>query len=221
MEFDLQRCERDNITDMRYTGPRNRLARREGIDLGLKGVGSKAYASLMRRINIKPGQRPNSRYGKLTEYGTQLREKQKIRRMYGLTESQLQRYFQDASRKVGNTGELLVGQLEARLDNVVYRLGFAPTRPSARQLVNHGHFYLNKEKASVPSIHVNIGDVISFKKDDSTKIPYIQDSIEKKDVTIPSWLDRKATIGKVVQNPGLDALVGDINLQAVIEFYSR
>src|SRR3989344_2542520 len=104
---------------MRYTGPRNRLARREGIDLGLKTSGSKAQASLMRRMNIKPGQRANARQGKLTEYGQQLREKQKLQRIYGLTASKLKRYFDEANRTLGNTAFFLIQLLESRLDNTV------------------------------------------------------------------------------------------------------
>lgn len=206
---------------MRYTGPKNKLARREGTDLGLKTSGSKSHANLLRRLNIKPGQRPGARFSKLTEYGKQLREKQKIRRMYGLTESQLQRYFKEATRHVGNTGHLLVQQLETRLDNVVYRLGFAPTRAAARQLVNHGHFTVNKKKVTIPSYQVEVGDVISFKKEKTTSIPYVKEMLETKDLGVPGWLEKKATLGKVVDKPEADALGEEINLQAVIEFYSR
>lgn len=206
---------------MRYTGPRNRLARREGIDLGLKTSGSKSQASLMRRINIKPGQKPNSRFGKLTEYGQQLREKQKLRRMYGITESQLSRYFEISSRHVGNTRDLLIHHLEMRLDNTVYRLGFAPTRAAARQLVNHGHFLLNGKKATIPSQRVKANDVITFKKDKTSSIPYIQELLAKKDTTLPEWLERKATTGKVVGVPEVGSIADTVNLQAVIEFYSR
>ncbi len=206
---------------MRHTGPKNKLARREGIDLGLKTQGSKAQASLMRRMNIKPGQKPNSRFRKLTEYGQQLREKQKLRRMYGLTESQLKRYFGEANRHVGNTAHYLIQLLETRLDNTIYRLGFAPTRASARQLVNHGHFTLNGKKVSIPSLHVESGNVISFRNEKTSKIPYVQEMLAQKDINIPSWLERKATNGKVVGLPEADTIGEDVNLQAVIEFYSR
>lgn len=206
---------------MRYTGPKNKLSRREGVDLGLKTTGSKAQASLLRRINIKPGQKPNQRYSKLTEYGKQLREKQKIRRTYGLTESKLSRYFSDASGKVGNTSHNLVELLEMRLDNVVFRLGFAPTRAAARQLVNHGHFLVNKKKANIPSYQVSNGDVVSFKKNKTVEIPYVKELLTKKDIEVPKWLEKKATSGKVIDKPEVDAIGADINLQAVIEFYSR
>lgn len=206
---------------MRYTGPTNRLSRREGVDLGLKTNGSKAQASLMRRINVKPGQKPNSRFQKLTEYGQQLREKQKLRRMYGITESQLSKYFDIANRNVGNTGHILVHTLESRLDNAVYRLGFAPTRAAARQLVNHGHFLINKKMTDIPSYQVKVDDMITFKKEKTSKIPYVLELLEKKDITIPKWLEKKATVGKVVGVPEVDAVGKDVNLQAVIEFYSR
>lgn len=206
---------------MRYTGPRNRLSRREGLDLGLKTTGSKAQAGLLRRLNIKPGQRPNARQGKLTEYGQQLREKQKLQRIYGITESQLKKYFEQANRAVGNTAFLLIQTLESRLDNTVFRLGFAPTRASARQLVTHGHFMINEKKSSIPSYKVKIGDVVTFRKHHTAKIPYVAQLIEMKDQTLPAWLEKKALSGKIKDAPSLDALKEGVDLQAVIEFYSR
>lgn len=206
---------------MRYTGPRNRLARREGIDLGLKTTGSKAQVSLLRRLSVKPGQKPNSRMGKQTEYAQQLREKQKLQRIYGLSEKQLRRYFTQANHMVGNTAFLLVQLLESRLDNAVYRLGFAPTRASARQLVNHGHFQVNTKKSSIPSYKVKIGDVITFKKEKTSKIPYVAQLIAMKDQVLPEWLEKKALSGKVKDTPSLDALREGVDLQAVIEYYSR
>lgn len=206
---------------MRYTGPRNKLARREGVDLGLKTAGSKAQASLLRRINVKPGQKPNTRFQKLTEYGQQLREKQKLQRMYGITESQLKRYFATANRLVGNTSHIAVQQLESRLDNAVYRLGYAPTRAAARQLVNHGHFLVNGKKANIPSFQVKMDDVITLKKEKTSKIPYVQELLAQKNTDLPKWLERKATAGKIIGVPEVEAVGKEINLQAVIEFYSR
>lgn len=206
---------------MRYTGPKNRLSRREGLDLGLKTTGSKAQSSLLRRLNIKPGQRPNARSGKLTEYAQQLREKQKLQRIYGLTEKQLRKNFEQANRMVGNTAFLLTQLLESRLDNAVFRLGFAPTRASARQLVNHGHFMVNSKKSSIPSYKVKIGDVISFKNEKTAKIPYVAQLIALKDQVLPEWLEKKALSGKVKDAPSLDAIKEGVDLQAVIEFYSR
>ncbi|KXK11729.1 MAG: 30S ribosomal protein S4 [Microgenomates bacterium OLB23] len=206
---------------MRYTGPKNRLSRREGLDLGLKTTGSKSQASLLRRLNIKPGQRPNARMGKLTEYAQQLREKQKLQRIYGLTEKQLRKNFEQANHMVGNTAFLLIQLLESRLDNAVFRLGFAPTRASARQLVNHGHFTVNAKKSSIPSYRVKVGDVIAFKNEKTSKIPYVAQLIALKDQVLPEWLEKKALSGKVKDTPSLDALKEGVDLQAVIEFYSR
>jgi small subunit ribosomal protein S4 len=141
--------------------------------------------------------------------------------MYGLTESQLAMYFEKANRHLGNTRNMLVHYLEMRMDNVVYRLGFAPTRAAARQLVNHGHFLLNDKKATIPSQMVKVDDRISFKKEKTTAIPYVQELLSKKDTTIPQWLDRKAAVGKVTGVPEGDAVGEAVNLQAVIEFYSR
>ncbi len=121
---------------MRYTGPRNKIARREGVDLGLKTPGSKSHARLLKKLNILPGQHGIKGRKKLSERGRQLREKQKLRFMFGITEKQLKKYFLQASEKKGNTAIFLSRFLELRLDNIVYRLGFAPTRPCARQLVS-------------------------------------------------------------------------------------
>src|SRR3990167_5809965 len=124
----------------RYTGPKNRLARLEGIDLGLKTPGTKAHASLLRRLNVPPGQHgPRGSKRKVSDYGIQLREKQKVKRLYGLLERQFRNTFERAKKWKGNTGEKLLEFLERRLDSSVYRMGFAPTRTMARQLVSHGH----------------------------------------------------------------------------------
>lgn len=222
-QFRTMVCGRQNNEEdnMRYTGPKNRRARREGIDLEFKTPGSKSHSNLLRRLNIPPGQHGTSRFRKLTEYGTQLREKQKIRHLYGLTESQLKKYFQSASRSRGNTAEFLVHKLESRLDNVIYRLGLTPTRQAARQLVGHGHMTVNSKKVTIPSFQVSINDTIEFKKEKTTKIPYIDSMLKKKDAILPDWLEKKATKGKIVGLPGKDNFTSDVNLQSVIEFYSR
>lgn len=205
---------------MRYIGPRNKLARREGIDLGLKTTGSKSQSNLLRRLNIPPGQHGASRRRKTTDYGLQLREKQKLKRLYGITERQMKNYFKKASKTLGNTAELLIRHIEHRLDNVVFKLGLAPTRASARQLVTHGHVRVNNKKATIPSIEVKIGDVISL-KEESIKIPYIMQAVEKKDFIVSPWLARQGAIGKVVNLSGQEYFTDDINLQLVVEFYSR
>jgi small subunit ribosomal protein S4 len=206
---------------MRYTGPKNRLARRVGIDLGLKTPGTKSYSSLARRLNIVPGQHGASHRKKLTDYGTQLREKQRLKRLYGVTEKQMKNYFKKSSKKFGNTADFLIQILEGRLDNVVYKLSLAPTRSSARQLVVHGHIKINNKKVTIPSCLVEVGDIIAFNKEKSVKIPYISSLLEKKDVIIPDWLVREGPVGKVIRIPKKEDLKEDINLQLVVEFYSR
>lgn len=207
---------------MRYTGPKNRLARREGQDLGLKTPGTKSYSNLLRRINIPPGQHQEGMFKRRSEdYLSQLREKQKLKRMYGLTEKQLKNYFKKASAKKENTASFLYQLLERRLDNVVYLLGFAPTRSSARQLVSHGHIKVNDKTVNIPSYLIEVNDIISFKKEKSTKIPYVEAMLEKKDLIIPHWLKREGIKGQVLQLPKLEDRQGVINYQLVIEFYSR
>jgi len=206
---------------MRYTGPKNRLARREGIDLGLKTPGTKSYSSLTWRLNIVPGQHGASHRKKPTDYGVQLREKQRLKRMYGITERQMKNYFKKATKMLGNTAEFLIQMLERRLDNVVYKLNLAPTRSSARQLVAHGHIKINDKKVNIPSYLVGVGDVIAFSKEKSIKIPYINQLLEKKDVIIPEWLAREGPLGKVMRIPKREDLKEDINLQLVVESYSR
>ncbi|KXK09053.1 MAG: 30S ribosomal protein S4 [Microgenomates bacterium OLB22] len=206
---------------MRYTGPKNRLARREGTDLSLKTVGSKAHASLLKKLNIPPGQHGRSYKRKISDYGMQLREKQKIKRMYGISEKQMKTYFDHANRAVGNTAELLITFLEQRLDNVLFKLGFAPTRAAARQLVSHGHIEVNKKKVTIPSFQVSQKDVISFKREKTSKIPYIAELLEKKETPVPAWLERKDAKGVIKGQPSLEEFHDTINLQPVVEFYSR
>lgn len=205
---------------MRYTGPKNRLARREKTDLSLKTVGSKAQANLLRRLNLPPGQHALSRQRKLTDFGVQLREKQKLKRIYGLTEKQMKNYFNKAKKSLGNTSEQLIQLLECRLDNCIYKLGLAPTRASARQLVTHGHARINGKKVSIPSFQVGLGDIVSIKTK-TQKIPYVLQSMEKKDIVLPEWLKREGTSGKISAMPLLTHFTDEVNTQLVIEFYSR
>ncbi len=205
---------------MRYTGPKNRLARREGIDLGLKTVGSKAHGGLLKKLNIVPGQHGKNLRRKTTDYGVQLRTKQKLKRLYGLNERQLRKYYDMASKTEGNTAELLVHFLERRLDNVLYRMGISPTRASARQLVSHGHVTINDKKVSIPSYLVAVSEVIGC-KEDTAKIPYITESASRKEYVWPKWIDRKGFVAKIKEMPSLESFTEDINLQYVVEFYSR
>ncbi len=204
----------------RYRGPKNRLARREGIDLGLKTPGSHAHASLLRRLKITPGQHGQKRGRKPSDYGIQLREKQKVRRIYGVLEKQFRKYFDNASREKGNTGEALMVTLERRLDNVIYRLNLAPTRTSARQFVSHGHVTVDGKKVNIPSFLVEKDMVISYKPKFAGN-PLIKKMLEDKSPNIAAWLAKKGPVGKILRLP-IRADVGeDINEQLIIEFYSR
>ncbi len=204
----------------RYTGPKNRLARKENLDLGMKTPGSKAHASLQRRLNIPPGQHGPKLRRKISGYGTQLREKQKMKRMYGVLERQFRRYFAMARKWRGNTGDMLVQFLERRLDNAIFRLGFAPTRTSARQFVSHGHVMVNGNKINIPSYLVSADQVITLRSK-STNIPAIKKMLEDKTFVPPAWLTRQGGAGKVTRLPERDDVKEDINTQLVIEYYSR
>jgi len=206
---------------MRYLGPKNRISRREGVDLELKTVGSKSHARLLKKLNVPPGQHGLRKRKKVSERGTQLREKQKLRYMFGITETQLKNYFKNASLKKGNTASYLSYSLESRLDNIVFHLGFAPTRAAARQLITHGHISINKKKLSIPSYKVRVGDEISFVNEKTTKIPYIESCLENKDIILPVWLEKKSIMGKLISKPTQEVIEKLINLRLIIEYYSR
>ena len=205
----------------RYTGPKNKFARREGLDLGLKTVGSKAHASLLRRLNVPPGQHGSrGRRSKLSDYGVQLREKQKVKRMYGLLERQFRRNFELAKKWRGNTGEKLLEFLERRLDNVLYRLGLVPTRTMARQLVSHGHVLVDGKKVSIPSYAVRMGQVITLKPK-ALEIPAVKKLLDEQTFTPPEWLVRQGPVGKVERIPLRADVKDDISEQLIVEHYSR
>jgi len=206
---------------MRYTGPKNRIARREGVDLGLKTPGSKSHARLLRKINISPGQHGTKRKRKISERGSQLREKQKLRFIFGLTEKKLKRYFKIAKEKTGNTAFYLAQFLERRLDNIVYRLGFVPTRAAARQLISHRHFKVNDKVVGIASYEVKVNDKITFVNEKTTKIEYVAKQLENKDLIMPSWLKREAIVGMMTAEPTDEEISKQINLRLVIEYYSR
>ncbi len=200
----------------RYTGPKNKKARRLGVDLGLKG----SPKSLERRLNTPPGQHGRKGSRKVSDYGVQLAEKQKAKIMYGILERQCKKYYTIASRHPLATGEVLLSLLERRLDNVVYRLGFVPTRAAGRQLVSHGNVLVGGKKLNIPSYIVKLGDVISLTSTASA-IPYIKSRLEDKDNTPAPWLERKASAGKVVRLPERTDITEAINEQLIVEFYSR
>src|SRR5512145_1935679 len=162
----------------RYIGPVCRLCRREGMKLFLKGERCYTEKCAIEKRNVAPGQHGRARKAKLVGYGVQLREKQKVKRTYGVLENQFRRYFEAADRTKGITGELLLQMLERRLDNVVYRLGFATSRPQARQLVRHGHFTVNGRKVDIPSFSVKPGDVVAI-RESSRKSPSILHALEE------------------------------------------
>jgi small subunit ribosomal protein S4 len=204
----------------RYLGPKNKIARREKQDLGLKTPGSNAHAALLRRINIVPGVHGQKRSRKPSEFSLQLREKQKARKTYGVLERQFRRYFKKARKERGSTGEALLQALETRLDNMIYRLNLAPTRAAARQLVTHGHVQVNGEKVNIPSFSVVKDDVVALSAK-ATKIPAIAKLLEEKNPHLPAWLKRQGPAGKVVKIPGRQEIESEINEQLIVEYYSR
>jgi len=196
----------------RYTGPRHKLARRLGISLDGTGKDLKR--------NFPPGQHGHSRR-KLSEYGIQLQEKQKLRHMFGVSEKQFRRTFDQANKMPGVVGENFMKLLESRLDNVVYRMGFAPTRPAARQLVNHGHFLVNGKKVNIPSYRVQPGDVISV-REKSRNLSFIKESLEARNF-LPNYItfNDAAMEGTFTRLPSRDEMPAEINEKLIVEFYSR
>jgi small subunit ribosomal protein S4 len=207
----------------RYTGSVCRLCRREGQKLFLKGERCYTGKCAVDRRPQVPGQHGKSRARKPTEYGLQLREKQKARRIYGVMEKQFRRYFDLAARKQGMTGENLLILLERRLDNVVFQLGFASSRPEARQLVKHGHFTVNGKKVDIPSYSVRVGEIIAFKEDSksSPRIKQILENLGSR--TVPEWLslDADAATGTVVVLPTREDIQIPIQERFIVERYSR
>jgi small subunit ribosomal protein S4 len=207
----------------RYIGPVCRLCRREGMKLFLKGERCYSEKCAIEKRNVPPGQHGRSRKAKMVGYGVQLREKQKVKRTYGVLENQFRRYFEAADRQRGITGELLLQMLERRLDNVVYRLGFATSRPQARQLVRHGHFTVNGKKVDIPSYAVRAGDTIAV-RGQSGQNPTIQHAIEEvKGRGIPEWLliDAGTLSGRISQLPTRAQINLPVQEQLIVELYSK
>ena len=200
----------------RQTGSKNKLARRAGIDLGLKTNGVK----LSRRLNIPPGQHGRKGSRKQSEYGIQLREKQKVKWVYGIMEKQFGRYYTQATKKTGETGKELLRLLECRLDNTVYRLGFAPTRAAARQMVSHGQVKINNQKVDRPSYQVTPGESISI-SDKASKIPAVASILAEKNINVPKWLERQGLVGRIKTMPDRADVDIEINENLVVEYYSR
>ena len=192
----------------RIIRPKNKLARAIGEDLGLKVKSDK----VAKRLNVPPGQHGPRGKRKASGYATQLKEKQKVRFIYGLMERQLRRYVMEALKARGETGSMLLRELEQRLDNVVYRLGLAPTRAAARQLTSHGHVRGNNRKVAAPSYRVAVNDIIAV----SSRALVVPAGTNP-----PSWLKRKAAVGKIVRLPQREDISETITEQLVVEFYSR
>ena len=207
----------------RYNGPVCRLCRREGMKLFLKGERCYTDKCAIEKRNLPPGQHGKSRKAKLVGYGVQLREKQKVKRIYGVLENQFRRYFESAARHRGVTGVMLLQALETRLDNVVYRLGFSTSRPQARQLVRHGHFLINGKKVDIPSYAVKMGDEVRV-REASAKSAVVAHAIDEvKGRGVPEWLqvDAASTLGRVLSIPTREQINLPVQEQLIVELYSK
>ena len=206
----------------RYLGPTCKLARREGADLSLKSP-ARALDSKC-KLEQKPGQHGAARKGKLSDYAVQLREKQKVKRIYGLLERQFRNYYKKASTRKGNTGETLLQLLEQRLDNVVYRMGFAVTRPQARQLVSHRGVLVNGKPVNLPSYQVQVGDAISLSEKAQRQLR-VQEALNVSSEMdlVPGWMevDSKKFAGVFKSVPERSDLPSDINEALIVELYSK
>jgi len=200
----------------RYTGPKQRLQRQIGEDLGLKTNGLKTA----KRVAVRPGQHGAKNRRKLSNFGVQLKEKQKIKYIYGVMEKSLRKLYELASKNPAATGSALLAFLERRLDNVVYRLDWSPTRAAARQLVNHNHLTVNGKKMNIPSYQVKVGDVIVL-KEKTMKIPVVAALLAADSESLPGWLERKKAVAKVARLPERADIKEKLDEQLVVEYYSR
>lgn len=207
----------------RYLGPKLKLSRREGIDLNLKSA-RRSFESKVKDVGSKPGQHGKVSGARMSDFGAQMREAQKAKRLYGVLERQFRRYFKEAERRTGNTGDNLLGLLESRLDTVVYRMGFGSTRAEARQLVSHGAILVNGKKVNIPSYSVRAGDVISI-RETAQKQARIAEALELATTngSIPAWVevDVKKFEGTFKNVPARDEVAYEINDALIIERYSR
>ena len=205
----------------RYIGPKCKLSRREGTDLFLKSARRSLDSKC--KLDSKPGQHGRTSGARLSDYGLQLREKQKLKRMYGVLEKQFRKYFAEAERRRGNTGETLIQLLESRLDNVVYRMGFGSTRAEARQLVSHRAIEVNGRTANVPSMMVNAGDVVAVREKSKSQ-GRIKESMDlASGIGLPQWVevDINKLSGVFKQAPDRSDVARDVNESMVVELYSR
>ncbi len=200
----------------RYTGPKHRLCRREGMPLC-----GRADCPQIKRQSV-PGQHgPRGTRRKPSSFGRQLREKQKVKRMYGVLERQFRRYMDMAMRKRGETGVALLQMLETRLDNVVYRLGFAKSRPMARQLVSHGHVLVDGKRVTIPSYSVKVSQTVQLDPD-LAKVPAVKEALdERTPQSLADFLERKALVGRLTHLPKREEMESAIQEQLIVEYYSR
>jgi len=205
----------------RITGAKCRLCRREGTKLFLKG--DRCFSPkcpIERKGAVPPGQHGPRGRRRISEYGQQLREKQKAKRLYGVLERQFRRYYQEAAKTRGATGETLLQILESRLDNVVYRLGLTPSRSIARQLVSHGHVFVNDRRVNIASYRVKPEETIRLSQK-GMKIPQVEKDWADRAKKLPRWLQRRGPIGKITRLPSQDEIETEIDNKLIIEHYSR
>jgi len=205
----------------RYLGPKAKLSRREGTDLFLKSA-RRSIADKV-KFDSKPGQHGRTSGARTSDYGLQLREKQKVKRMYGVLEKQFRRYFEEADRRKGNTGANLLSLLETRLDNVVYRMGFGSTRAEARQLVSHKAIIVNGKAVNIPSFMVKVGDMVAVREKSAKQSRVVEALQLAQQVGMPAWVevnaDRVEGVLKAV--PDRDKFAADVNESLIVELYSR
>ena len=205
----------------RYIGPKAKLSRREGTDLFLKSARRSLESKC--KLDSKPGQHGRTSGARTSDYGNQLREKQKVKRMYGVLERQFRRYFAEADRRKGNTGETLLQLLESRLDNVVYRLGFASTRAEARQLVSHKAIVVNAGVVNIPSCQVTVGDVVSVREKAKKQVRIAEALSLAEQSGFPMWIsvDSKKMEGSLKTLPDRSDFNQEVNESLIVELYSR
>lgn len=205
----------------KYIGPKAKLSRREGTDLFLKSA--RRSIADKAKFDSKPGQHGRTSGQRTSDYGLQLREKQKVKRMYGVLERQFRRYFAEADRRRGNTGENLLSLLESRLDNVVYRMGFASTRAEARQLVSHKAIVVNGNPVNIPSYLVKAGDVVAVREKSKNQARVIEALQLAAQIGFPAWVevDGAKAQGVFKKSPDRDEFASDINESLIVELYSR
>lgn len=205
----------------RYIGPKAKLSRREGTDLFLKSARRSLDSKC--RLDVKPGQHGAKSGSRASDFGAQLREKQKVKRMYGVLERQFRRYFAEADRRRGNTGENLLALLESRLDNVCYRMGFGSTRAEARQLVSHKAFTVNNQVVNIASYQVKANDVIAVREKAKKQARIVEALSLAEQIGMPSWVsvDSKKMEGTFKSPPERSDIAADVNESLIVELYSR